>query len=91
MKLSSQNYELSRNQKISDSDLCDNELSDFKDDENKSVKTLKPYQLEPEQEVAEADTDESEIESFEEEGSYEGNTEKAGCFNQCLCLKYKFK
>ena len=45
------------------------------------MKTLKPYQLEPEQEVAEADTDESEIKSFEEEGSYEGNTEKAGCFN----------
>lgn len=64
MKLSLQNYELSRNQKISDSDLCDNELSDFKDDENKSVKTLKPYQLEPEQEVAEADTDESEIKVF---------------------------
>ena len=35
-----------------DSDLCENELSDFEDDENKSVekiveimKTLKPYQF----------------------------------------------
>ena len=49
------NYELSRKKKIFDSGLCANELSDFKDDENKSVekiieiiKTLKPNLFEPE-------------------------------------------
>ena len=63
---------------MSDFGLCDNELSDFEDDENRSVqkiveimKTLKPYQFEPEQEVSETDTDESDTESFEEEGSYD--------------------
>ena len=66
------NYELSR--KNSHSDLCDNELSDFEDDWNRSVqkivgimKTLKLYQFKPEQEVSETDTDESGTESFEEE------------------------
>ena len=82
------NYELSRKKKMSDSDLCDNELSDFEDDENRSVqkiveimKTLKPCQFEPEpeQEVSETDTDESDTERFEEEGSYDDeNTVRAG-------------
>ena len=56
--------------------VCDNELSDFGDDENRSaekiveiIKTLKPYQSEPELEVSETDTDESDTESFEKEGS----------------------
>ena len=61
---------------ISDSDLCYDELSDFEDDENRSVekiveitKALKPYQFEPEQKVSEADIDESDTENCEEDGS----------------------
>ena len=61
---------------ISDSDLFYDELSDFEDDENRSVekiveitKALKPYQLEPEQKVSEADIDESDTENCEEDGS----------------------
>ena len=41
---------LSRKKKMSDSDFCDNELSDFEGDENRNngkiveiMKTLKPY------------------------------------------------
>ena len=67
------NYELSRKKKMSDSDVCDNELFDFEVYENKSVekvveimKTLKPYKFKPEQEVSETDRDESDTESFEE-------------------------
>ena len=81
------NYELSRKKKMSNSNLCDNELPDFEDDENRSVeimKTLKPYQFEPEQEVSETDTDDSDTESFEEEGSYDEDTVRAGCLN-CTC------
>ena len=44
------NYFLSRKKKMSDSDFCENELSDFEDDENRNngkiveiMKTLKPY------------------------------------------------
>ena len=86
------NYELSRKKKMSNSNLCDNELPDFEDDENRSVeimKTLKPYQFEPEQEVSETDTDDSDTESFEEEGSYDEDTVRAGCLNWYLCLKCK--
>ena len=61
---------------IYDSDLCYDELSDFEDDENRSVekiveitKALKPYQLEPEQKVSEADIYESDTENCEEDGS----------------------
>ena len=79
---------------MSDSDLYDNELSDFEDDENKCVekiveimKTLKPYQFEPEQEVPETGIDESDTEIIEEEGRYDENTARAGCSYQCLCLK----
>ena len=81
---------------MSDSDLCDNEVSDFENDENRSVekiveimKTLKPYQFEPVEEVSETDTNESDTESFEEERSYDENTARAGCLNWCLCLKCK--
>lgn len=81
---------------ISDSDLCYDELSDFEDDENRSVekiveitKALKPYQLEPEQKVSEADIDESDTENCEEDGSQEENTVRAGCLNWCLWLKCK--
>ena len=63
---------------MSDSDFCDNELSDFEDDENRSLekiveimKTVKLYQFEPEQEVLETDTDEKCTESFEKEESYD--------------------
>ena len=66
---------------MSDSDLCDNELSNLKNDENRSIektveimKTLKMYQFEPEQEFLEADIDESDIKRFEEEGNYDENT-----------------
>ena len=34
------NYKLSRKKKMSDSGLCDNELSDFDDDENRSVEKI---------------------------------------------------
>ena len=61
------NYDLSRKKKIYDSDLCDNELSDFEDDDNRSVekiveirKTLTPYQFEQEQEASEIDEVENE-------------------------------
>ena len=81
---------------MSDSDLWDNELFDFDDDENRSVekaveiiKTLKPYHFEPEQEVSETDTDESDTESFKGEGSYDENTVRPRCLNWCLCLKCK--
>ena len=64
-----------------DSDLCDNELSNLKNDENRSIektveimKTLKMYQFEPEQEFLETDIDESDIKRFEEEGNYDENT-----------------
>ena len=80
------NYQEKR--KISDSDLCDNVLSGFEDDENRSVekivqimKTLKPYKFEPEQEVSETDTDEKDTESFEEERGFDENTVSAGCLN----------
>ena len=66
---------------MSDSDLCDNELSNLKNDENRSIektveimKTLKMYQFEPEQEFLETDIDESDIKRFEEEGNYDENT-----------------
>ena len=66
---------------MSDSDLCDNELSNFKNDDNRSIektveimKTLKMYQFEPEQEFLETDIDESGIKRFEEEGNYDENT-----------------
>ena len=66
---------------MSDSDLCDNELSNFKNDDNRSIektveimKTLKMYQFEPEQEFLETDIDESDIKRFEEEGNYDENT-----------------
>ena len=72
------NYELSRKKKMFDSDLCDNELSDFKNDENRSVekiveimKTLKLHLFEPEQKVSEIDIDERDTESLKEEGSFE--------------------
>ena len=75
------NYKLSRKKKMSDSDLCDNELSNLKNDENRSIektveimKTLKMYQFEPEQEFLETDIDESDIKRFEEEGNYDENT-----------------
>ena len=61
-------YELSKKKKISHSDLCHNELSDFEDDADRSVekiveimKILKPYQFEPKQEGSETDTDEREL------------------------------
>ena len=80
---------------MSDSDLYDNELSDFVDDENRKVekvvkiiKTLKPYQFEPQQEVSETDTVESDTESFEENDE---NTVRAGCLNWCLGLKCKIE
>ena len=83
---------------MSDFGLCDNELSDFEDDENRSVqkiveimKTLKLHLFEPEQEVSETDTDESDTESFEEEGIYDKKTVRAGCLNWCLRLKCKVK
>ena len=66
---------------MSDSDLCDNELSNLKNDENRSIektveimKTLKMYQFELEQEFLETDIDESDIKRFEEEGNYDENT-----------------
>ena len=66
---------------MSDSDLCDNELSNLKNDENRSIektveimKTLKMYQFEPEQKFLETDIDESDIKRFEEEGNYDENT-----------------
>ena len=81
---------------MSDSDLFENELSDFEHDENRSIekivkimKTRKLYQFESEQEVWETDTNESDTESFEEEGSYDENTVRAGCLKWCLCLKCK--
>ena len=67
---------------MSDSDLCSNELSDFEDDESRSVeftKILKLYRFEPEQDVSETDPDESDTECFEEERSYDENTVRAGC------------
>ena len=75
------NYKLSRKKKMSDSDLCDNELSNFKNDDNRSIektveimKTLKMYQFEPEEEFSETDIDESDTKRFEGEGSYDENT-----------------
>ena len=79
-----------------DSDLCDNELSDFEDGQSRSIekiveimKTPKPYHFGPEKELSETYKDESDTESFEEEESYDETTVRDECLNWCLCLKSK--